>query len=283
MWLSKPTWRRLACVVGAVALVAVPTTEGGRVVVIDVGQGDATLLDDPDGSVLVDTGGWNRPGLAARVLVPALAGLGVRRLDAVVVTHGDRDHCGALSSLLDLMPVGAIWTTLDVLESDCMSFALAAGRASIETLRPGDLRTIGSWSFLALHPEAGHRLERNDASLVLLAKHGGTRVLLTGDIEVAAERRLIDEHGEALKADVLKVAHHGSKTSTSSPLLEAVKPRLALISAGVENRYGHPAKSVLERLAGLGIPVLRSDRSGMIVLHLADTGRLGIDMPGAPR
>lgn len=283
IWLWRPSWPRFACVLGSLALAAAPGSAGARVAMIDVGQGDATLLNDRGGAVLVDTGGWTRPGLASRVLLPALAGLGVRRLDAVVISHGDSDHCGALPSLLDRMPVEEVWTTSEVRESKCLRLASAVGRTRIEALEAGDRRRVGGWNYLVMHPPRVHRYDENNASLVVLAEHRGTRILMTGDAGAAAERRLVDSYGEDLRAEVLKVAHHGSQTSSSRLLLESVRPRLALISAGVANRYGHPARSVLDRLSEQGIPVLRTDRSGVVLLHLSANGRMRIETPASPR
>jgi len=107
----------------------------------------------------------------------------------------------------------------------------------------------------------------NDGSLVFRAEAEGRSILLTGDIERIAEGRLVARLGRALRSDILKVPHHGSRTSTSAQLLRAVRPRLGMVSAGSDNPYGHPSAVVLDRLRGAGVPVLRTDRQGMITVR----------------
>jgi competence protein ComEC len=143
--------------------------------------------------------------------------------------------------------------------------------------------SLGRWRLQALHPEADDRHEANERSLVLLAETRGRRVLLTGDIESWAEYRLADCCARDLRADVLKVAHHGSRTSSTATFLAAASPRLALISAGVNNLYHHPAPEVVERLQEQGALILRTDRVGEILVRFQDHGRLRIETPGAPR
>jgi competence protein ComEC len=135
----------------------------------------------------------------------------------------------------------------------------------------------------ALHPAAGDRFGDNDRSLVLLAEALGRRVLLTGDVERWAEHRLLDCCREALAVDVLKVAHHGSRTSSGEAFVAAARPRLALISAGVDNLFRHPSPEVEERLLASGARVLVTSRVGMIRVAFDEAGRTHLELPGAPR
>ena len=154
----------------------------------------------------------------------------------------------------------------------------------MRVLWAGESAVVGDWRLLALHPRAGDRRGRNDRSLVLAASAAGHCVLLTGDVEAGGERQLIVALAEmAAGCDILKVPHHGSSSSTSVALLEALSPRLALISAGVHNRYGHPSAETLDRLTRRGIRVLRTDRHGMIRLTLHRGGPIHIGLPGSPR
>jgi competence protein ComEC len=257
---------------------------GLEIVMLDVGQGDAVLLRDGRRALLVDGGGWERGDLGGRVLLPALAALGVRRLDSLVMTHPDRDHCRGLIDIAAYLPVREVWTGPDWEASGCAGDLLTLPGPALRVLWAGEHAAAGRWRLTALHPEPGERHgEENDHSLVLLAEAEGTRVLLTGDIEEWAEHRLLSAWGERLRADVLKVAHHGSRTSSGEAFLAAVRPRLALISAGPGNPYHHPSGTVLERLAEHHIPTLRTDRHGMIRVGVAGGGRLRIDLPGFPR
>jgi competence protein ComEC len=142
---------------------------------------------------------------------------------------------------------------------------------------------VGRWRLTALHPDPGERRGTNERSLVLRAEILGRSVLLTGDMESWAESRVLDCCAARARADFLKVAHHGSKTSSTVSFLEAVRPRLALISAGVNNVYRHPSPAILDRLQEHGIRALRTDRDGMIVLRFRADGLTHVELPGAPR
>ncbi|MCB1054454.1 MAG: DNA internalization-related competence protein ComEC/Rec2 [Acidobacteria bacterium] len=271
--------------IGSWVLVAVLATSlrpGGevpdpRLTMLDVGQGDSFLLEDGGHAVLVDGGGWFGGGIGERVLLPALTGLGVRRLDAVVMTHSDRDHCGGLVEILDFLPVGELW-------SDPGWWADGCGQA-LESRLPAvplaarDVQRVGRWRLEVLATGRGSR--DNDRSLVLRAWVGERCVLLTGDIEAEAERRLLElpvaRSPFGLHCEVLKVAHHGSKTSTTPAFLAAVEPRRALVSAGRGNRYGHPARSVVDRLDRARVQVLRSDQDGQVRLRFRSDGGLWIE------
>ena len=249
---------------------------------LDVGQGDAVLIRDGNRSLLVDGGGWSSGDFGGRVLVPALAAEGVRRLDALVLTHPDRDHCAGLLDLVDYLPARELWLAPGAAASSCgRALALRPG-PRLRLLWRGERAALGGWRFEALHPPPGGGGDDNDRSLVLLATAAGRRVLLTGDIEAAAERELVAAQREALRADVLKVAHHGSKTSTTPAFLAAVAPRLALISSGLNNPYGHPHPTVVARLAERGVPTLRTAAAGMVVVRFAAGSGLRVELPGPP-
>ncbi len=256
---------------------------------IDVGQGEAILIRDGPRVALVDGGGWRSGDLGGRILVPVLAAAGVHRLDAVVLTHPDVDHCGGLVDVARYLPVGELWMGPGWSDHPCAAELLVTPGIRWRSVSGGDERSLGRWRLTVLHPPSGagagasaRRRGRNDRSLVIAAEVFGRRVLLTGDVGSEAERRLL-KAGADLRADVLKVAHHGSKTSTTPAFLRAVAPRLALISAGVANPYGHPAPAVVERLAAAGVVVLRTDRSGLIRLRFHPGGRMAIETPGLPR
>jgi len=251
--------------------------------VFDVGQGDAILLRDGSRALLVDGGGWPAGDLGGRVLLPALAEVGLQRLEAVALTHPDLDHCGGLVDLVHYLPVRELWMAPGWLEGDCAAQLLTAPGPRWRVLWRGERARLGRWRLRVLHPGAGERHGENDRSLVLMAEYAGRRALLTGDIEAMSERDLVRRLGDELRAEVLKVAHHGSKSSTTPQLLRCVRPKIGLISAGQANPYGHPSPVILGRLEAHGVRILRTDQVGRIRLSFHPTGRISISLPAAPR
>lgn len=252
-----------------------------RLSVLDVGQGDAILLRDGGHAVLIDGGGWSEGDFGGRVLLPALAGEGVHHLNAMVLTHPDRDHCGGLLDLVDYLAVEELWVAPNQ-PAGCATDLLQRPGPSLRILWAGEERQVGGWHLRALGPDPARGGSDNGRSLVLMATANGGRALLTGDIEADAERRLL-ANGEPLAADLLKVGHHGSQTSTSAPFLARVRPRLALVSVGAGNPFGHPHPVVMERLRAARVPTLRTDLAGEIGVAFLSGGRLRIDTPAAPR
>lgn len=277
--------------VGSVCLLALLMVGGAApeppavgVAFLDVGQGDAVLLRQGAEGILVDGGGWPRGDLGGRVLVPALAEAGVASLQALVLTHPDRDHCGGLLDVASYLRVREVWSGPGWEGDDCVARLMALPATRLRVLWRGAARDWGSWRFVVLGPEAGERTPaRNERSLVIRAEASGIRVLLTGDIGSATERRLLVERGTLeVAADLLKVAHHGSRKSTETAFLRAVAPRLAVVSAGSGNPYGHPAPELWDRLTRAGVPRLRTDRDGQVRVRFTAVGRLRVDLPGGP-
>jgi competence protein ComEC len=284
LWLLAPL-RRLPLL--AVLLLLLPALRWGgegparhpglEAVFLDVGQGDAILLRDGPRALLVDGGGWPSGDLGGRVLVPALVAEGVGRLDAVLLTHPDRDHCRGLVDVASYLAIGEAWLARGLPREGCageLAAAVAGQGGEVREVAAGDRRRLGRWRLDVLHPAAAVEgapapgaSGANDDSIVVLAIAAGRRLLLTGDVEAPAERRLVRARGDLLRADVLKLAHHGSKSSTGGGFLAAVAPRLAIASAGHRNPYGHPADLVRRRLHQRRVPLLRTDHHGMI--HLA--------------
>jgi competence protein ComEC len=249
-----------------------------RVSVLDVGQGDALLVDLPDGSaMLIDGGGMvgSPVDLGARVIQPVLRARRRRRLSAMVLSHPHPDHFGGLVSTLPRIEVGELWDSgQGEAQGAGASYAslLAAARArGVRVRRPDELcgapRAAGGATIEVLGPCPGLAPDAsaNDNSLVLRISYGRRAALLVGDAEREEERSLLARPAGSIRADLLKVGHHGSRTSTSPAFLAAVGPSLAVISAGVRNRFGHPHPRTLEALAGSGIEVGRTDRGGEVV------------------
>lgn len=252
----------------------------GEVTMIDVGQGDSILITLPynRGTYLIDTGGsisFERAEWTERrdpfevgkdIVVPYLKSKGITKLDKLILTHGDMDHAGGAISLLSSLKVNEVvlpkLTELSSIEKNIIHLA-AEKQIPIHYGVRGSLWKGDSIDFRILSPAAGTDLERNDASIVLYAKLGGLHWLFAGDIEEKGEQELIAAY-RGLRVDVLKVAHHGSKTSTTEKFLQMYEPRLALISVGKNNRFGHPHREVTERLAALHVKVYRTDLNGAI-------------------
>lgn len=259
-----------------------------RITLLDVGQGDAILIQTEDGkNVLIDAGGtidftkedWQKPykpfEVGERKVVPTLKALGVSQLDVVVLSHGDVDHIGGLLAVVERFPVGMVWRNAHLAyswqEQKLMS-NIHSKHIPVYTLLLGQTISIGStvhWQ--VLHPRSdrliGEQRKTNNDSLVGLLQIYQTRVLLTGDIEKEAEDRILSEY-QLPNVDLLKVAHHGSKTSTQEKLLKKTKPKVAVISVGKENRYGHPHADVIRRLTESGTHIYRTDQQGAITVQI---------------
>jgi competence protein ComEC len=246
-----------------------------RVVTLDVGQGDATLVEFPDGSRwLVDAGGL--PGsvsfdIGERVVAPALWARGTGRLDRLVLTHGDPDHMGGAAAVVDDfapqvydgVPVRS-HVPLQALRDRARARHRIWGR-----LARGDVFAVGAAHVRVWHPpppDWERQRVRNDDSVVIEVRFGDVSVVLPGDISAEVERALAVEIPRA-RHRVLKAAHHGSATSTSDAWLEALRPEVVVFSCGRENRYGHPAPAVLRRLLDRGATVFRTDEDGQVVVE----------------
>jgi competence protein ComEC len=230
--------------------------------VVSVGQGDASLLRLPDGSaVLVDGGGTfpGGPDPGARDLVPLLRDLGVTRLAAVVVSHPHPDHVLGLASVAAAVPVAEVLT--GEAEFPLLARAALAGLPAPRRLRPGEAWERAGVRLEAVGGSLGDLVE-NDASLVLRVSFGATAFLLPGDVEVGGEAAAL-AGGRPLAADVVKVPHHGSRTSSTPPFVEAVRPRWAAISVGAGNRHGFPHQEILTRWREAGAAIVRTDQGAI--------------------
>ena len=248
-----------------------PAQSCAAVDVLDVGQGLAVSIATRSSTLLFDTGPAFRGGgdAAESVVLPFFAGRGVNRLDELVVSHADLDHAGGVSSLVRDLPVGTlrIGEPLD-------------GIAVAQRCVAGELWRVDGIDFEFLYPDAKSDISGNDASCVLQVSAGLHRLLLTGDIERAAEAELL-RSGTLQDVDVVIVPHHGSRTSSSPSFVRALHPDLAIISAGFGNRWGLPHVEVVERWRASGAEVLTTAASGAISLRLCEQG--GIEAPTRQR
>ncbi len=229
------------------------------ITILDVGQGDAILLRTPGHAILIDG------GPSPSRLIPLLADRGVHRLDAVILTHAHPDHCGGLSAVLSRLDARELWISPRRFTGDCAIDLLetaAAERVPVHLVRDGDRMAAGTLGIQAFTADRTfRRAPENNSSVVLRVKIGKRVALLTGDIERDAESELA---GRVSCVDVLKVAHHGSRTSSTPLLLDAIAPRLAFISCGRHNLFGHPHPEVLRAFRDRLVPVSRTDLNGTI-------------------
>jgi competence protein ComEC len=233
---------------------------GLEVIFVSVGQGDGALLRLPDGSaVLVDAGGAPEGGAdpGARDVVPLLRDLGVRRLAAVFASHPHPDHVLGLAAVADAFPVEHAFSNGDPGEGEVREVLAALHPVS---LAPGARWTRAGVTFSVLGGERAS-FAANDASLVLRVDYGCTTFLFPGDLEKAGEAAAVAAGG--LHADVVKVPHHGSRTSSTEAFVAAVAPRTAVVSLGAGNRYGFPHEEALVRWRAAGAEVLRTDEGAV--------------------
>lgn len=254
----------------AATVLPADTGAGLTAVFIDVGQGDCVLVGDGDDWVLVDAG----PPEAADAVVEALRLRGVEKLSMVVGTHPHSDHIGGLAEVLEAFPVDDFYmprVTYDTPVFESLMAAAEAQNEDILTPHPGQSVEYAHMRITFLHPETAGYADVNDDSIVIRVDGDYGSLLLTGDITAGVERELL-ESGALLEADVLKVAHHGSDTSSTEAFLEAVDPQTAVIQCGADNSYGHPSSEVLDRLEALNADILRTDRDGTVTVTLTAGG-----------
>lgn len=282
-------WGRPAVVsglaIGAALWWPVVRPAGSRVELhmIDVGQGDAIALRTPRWRwILVDAGDqWRDGDLGERVVAPYLRRRG-GAIAAFVLSHPHADHIGGAASVIRRLPVAFLWDGGFPQGSSVYEGVLDAARERGVAWRAARMNStfeIDGVRLTVLSPDSAEIAaapDANAASVVVMAEYRGVRILLTGDAERDVESRLSQRLGRTLRADVLKVGHHGSATSTTPPLLDAVAPRLALVSVGAGNRYGHPSPDVLEALRARGTQVVRTDDGGSIVVSIDGSENLHI-------
>jgi competence protein ComEC len=260
-------------------IVATPTfTSNGqplRVTFLDVGQGDAALVQFPDGRTLsVDAGGLAAStfDIGGRVVAPAFWALGVRRLDYMSVTHGDVDHIGGAASVFRDFKPFEVWEGAPVpphaATRELRALADSAGTVW-RTLQPADRVSFGKVDVVVHHPphpDWERQRVRNDDSEVIEIRYGGVSFVFTGDIGRDVERTIAPRFSRA-PIRILKVPHHGSATSSSQAFLDALRPDIAVISAGRGNPFGHPVPAVVERYRNVGAAIYRTDQDGAVTVE----------------
>ena len=232
---------------------------------IDVGQADCALLECGGKYMLIDGGNVEDSSL----VVSYLQKIGVAELEAVVCSHAHEDHVGGLPGVLAVFPTKAVYAPTNTYSSkvfDDFLYYTDQQRLEVTIPAPGDRISLGEASATVLGPTKSYA-DPNNTSIVLSVQFGQTKFLFTGDMERGAEVDMLDYWGESFDwhADVLKVGHHGSETSTGYRFLRAVMPAYGLISVGNGNSYGHPHEAPLSRLEQAGVMLYRTDKLGTVI------------------
>jgi competence protein ComEC len=276
--LRAPSAAAAAILFLALALLPGPRgpERGFSVEALDVGQGDAILVRWARHSLLVDGGGpfdIEASDFGRTRLLPKLLDRGVTRLDGVLATHPHPDHVLGLLAVVEELPVGRVWLSAGADEATLFARLRRAAREAgvpVEILPAGRVIAWPDARLTVLHSGGLPRKidAVNNQSVVAIFERHGRRALLTGDAGASTEESMLDRD-LALAADLLKVPHHGSRTSTTPLFVAAVRPRVAILSCGRENRFGHPAAETLRTLAAAGVPVFRTDRLSDVRVDLA--------------
>jgi competence protein ComEC len=257
----------VVCVVVWTASPALSTHQQLQVTFLDVGQGDSIHIRTPDNfEVLIDG------GMSSAVLRELAEGRSFfdRHLDLVIATHPDADHVGGLADVLERYQVDRVlMVEVDHDTPAAESFARAVTNETgvdVWHAHAGQIITIGASTSLKILSPRGDTTNwnSNNASIISQLSYGDIDFMLTGDAPASIENFLVEYYGSALESEVLKLGHHGSKTSTSEEFLAAVAPTFAVVSAGKDNRYGHPAVEVVRRVEDFGADIVSTSESGRI-------------------
>jgi competence protein ComEC len=283
LWLIAPrgvpgrAWGVIWLVPLCLVLPPPPATGAVRITVLDVGQGLAVVLQTAHHAIVYDTGPRYTPGIDAggRIVVPFLRAAGIRRLDALIVSHHDLDHSGGALSVLAAVPTA---TLLSSIKDDDPIMQRARELGTAVHCVAGQTWQFDDVVFTVLHPPASQYdesgLKPNNMSCVLRIDTLAASALLTGDIEARDEAMLLRMHEGWLKTDVLVVPHHGSRTSSTLRFVVATAPGIAIFANGYRNRFGHPRPDVVERYRARGAQLLRSDFDGAVTVELGEPSGL---------
>ena len=273
---SKSRWRvaPLAFVIGIYLVSPYLSEHKLSVTFLDTGQGDASVVELPDKKVMLIDGSRGEPDMGRMVIAPYLWSKGIRRIDYMVLSHPHPDHYGGFLYVLDHLDVGEIWYNGMVSDGARVLFQRADEKKVPYTiLKRGDVLEGHDYTIYVLHPydefyavsASAEYATRNSDSLVLKIESEDATLLFTGDIEGDAEEDIL-YLGGLLKSDIIKVPHHGGRTSSSEGFIHAVSPGIAVISSGRGNSFGHPHTDTLERYKRAGARVFRTDLNGAVTI-----------------
>lgn len=286
--LMRDRGRRRIMIAGCAALLALDAGWWGverflrrslKVTFLSVGQGDSTVIEFPGSTVMViDAGGFSPHfDTGERIVAPFLWSRKIATIDLLALSHPDFDHCGGLGFLVDTFSPRELWWNVpEGLGTQCAALRAALTTSQVPTIdaQHGFRRLIDGVLVRAIDPDAGDSRARNDRSLVLQLRYGPTTLLFPGDLEAGGETRLLSNARDTVASTVLKVPHHGSRTSSTTSLLRTVAPRLAIISVGHDNRFNLPDPSVLARYRAHHVDIFRTDNDGAIMLEITHDGTI---------
>ncbi|MGN0515054.1 MAG: DNA internalization-related competence protein ComEC/Rec2 [Lachnospiraceae bacterium] len=244
-----------------------------QTVMLDVGQGDCIHITSSGKHLLIDGGSSDVKNVGKYRIIPYLKSQGIDELDYVVMTHGDTDHVNGLLEIMNSSNIKIKYLILPKLDAGTENYEMVKNEAfknniQVAYILAGMEFNCGNVSLKCLHPSSGYKYSsENEYSVVLKASYGEFDMLFTGDLDDVAEQHLL-LHSAFDDIELLKVAHHGSKYSTSNDFLMRVKPETALISCGLNNKYGHPHEETMERLKYIGANVMRTDECGAIIIEI---------------
>ena len=244
-----------------------PNVAEGELIItfIDVGQGDSALIQQGENAILIDTGEYSQ----RKKLTETLESLGVTALDYVIATHPHADHMGAMNVIIDTYDVKHVMmpgATSNSVAFEKMLQSISDKGLRIEHPVPGGSIGAGSIELKILAPNSDKYKDVNDFSIIALLQWGNTSFIFQGDAEAVSEKEVLD-NGFDVSADVIKIGHHASVSSTSGIYLDAVNPRMAVITCAQGNVYGHPHRETLDRINEKNITVYRTDTMGTITMR----------------
>ncbi len=231
---------------------------------LDIGQGDAIHIRTPEGiDIVIDAGRDRSIVYELEETIPSTD----KTIEYLIATHSDADHIGGISEVEEYWEIGTFLHS-GVKEESEWTAAIESLEIQGTIIRAGDNIQINDETSLSIiWPTGESQKEINDSSIVVLFEYKESRILFTGDISTKIEKEIMEDIGDI---DILKVGHHGSKYSTGKDFLDTLKPKIAVISVGINNTYGHPHESILERLESRGIEILRTDQQGRITCTFVD-------------
>lgn len=254
-----------------------------RIFFIDVGQGDSTLIITPDKkTVLVDGGGSDSFDVGEKVLLPYLLDRRILKVDYVLISHFDTDHCGGILTIMEKVKVKNIIISEQAEHSENyerFKKLMIHKKIRLIEVKKGDKIKIGRYSeFKILFPTSRLLSENplNNNSIVAQFNYNSFKMLFTGDIEKLAEQQILKTEKAEIRADILKVAHHGSKTSSIPEFIKAVRPKIALIGVGKNNTFGHPNQQTIKNLENIKCRIYRTDLQGEIIIKIDQKGRMNV-------
>ena len=254
-----------------------------RIFFIDVGQGDSTLIITPDKkTVLVDGGGSDSFDVGEKVLLPYLLDRRILKVDYVLISHFDTDHCGGILTIMEKVKVKNIIISEQAEHSENyerFKKLMIHKKIRLIEVKKGDKIKIGRYSeFKILFPTSRLLSENplNNNSIVAQFNYNNFKMLFTGDIEKLAEQQILKTEKAEIRADILKVAHHGSKTSSIPEFIKAVRPKIALIGVGKNNTFGHPNQQTIKNLENIKCRIYRTDLQGEIIIKIDQKGRMNV-------